>query len=360
MSTSLIPVNSIIKLNEIESNESTKVMFVIAGLEGNVDAFNELAAYLSKHNVQVYGLQFTIKVPLETIKKMSIYYLNEILNQLNLDKKYEFYLAAYSFGGAIAIEMACILEHFVNYKYLNTNQSFNVNFGLIKLKKLFLFETSHVFFKVGAHLNFKIFQHDIVNDNILNHQHVYKAVLTIYTSGLYALNKKHKFQLYNYLMQNSIDDLDDTIEKTFDYLIQNEFFKTDDNDSSLVENKLFLKLLLLKSAAAYIYNYHETNNSNNETKNLTNTCQTHKLNTKIILFKAKLFLYSTKLDDNYFKMKNSIKFNRDNYNINEISHDRNFVVHEYANGNHWNFINENLDEISTVITNEMSEIKSKL
>ena len=314
---SLIPKDVLIKLNKVIEIKNS--LFILAGIEGNCDVFKDLAELLAESNIQVYGLQFNYKIPVDSINSMARFYLNEIRNEL---KTLSFYLGAYSFGGSIAIELSKILEE--------ENE--------LKLKKLFLFDTSHCFFKVGAHMNFQTFKHEIINDSLINHRHVYTAVLSIYLTNLFGLTK-YKHDLYENL-QNS-NDLDDSIDKAFDYLESKCLLAIEDTNV-LKENKAFLKLLLLKSAPNQLYDY-------NSTKKLT---------TPVKFFKPALFLYSKSLDS-YQQMRNSVKFDRNDYNLKEIAD--NLEIFEYSKGSHWTFIDENLATLCQTIRTEMIDyIFSKL
>ena len=327
--TNLIPTDLFVKLNCVNSENVEKNLFIFAGIEGNCDVFKELAESLADSSIQVYGLQFTQIVPLTSITSIAIFYLHEIktllCSQHGPASKQEIYLAAYSYSGAISIELSRILEE----DYLTT----------IKLKKLFLFDTSHCFFKIGAHLNFKIFNHDILKDSFLNHKHVYTAVLSIYMTSLFGLSK-YKFDLYENL-QNSLS-LDDGIDRAFEFFKKNNLINFED-EQNLNENKEYLKLLLLKSDPCLLYEYPEK----------------QKLRTPIYLFKPKLFMYSKSLAS-YFQMKNAIKFNNYDYNLSDIA--ETVRVCEFPEGSHWSFIDENLNEISSTINNEINNrnIISKL
>jgi hypothetical protein len=255
---------------------------------------------------------------LESINSISRFYLNEIEK---ISNNQEFSLAAYSYGGPIAIEMARILEQEeTHYSKL--------------FKKLFLFDTSQCFFKIGAHLNFKIFNREIVQDSFLNHKHVYTAVLSIYLTNLLGLNK-YKFDLYDNIKDSSTC-LDNAIDRAFNFFDKNNLVKFED-ETNLNENKCFLKLLVLKSDPCLMYEYKS---------NL-------KLHAPVYLFKPKLFLYSRTLAG-YFEMNNSIKFNEYDYCLKEIV--ENLKVIQFNEGSHWSFINDNLNDICSTIANEMNEI----
>ena len=317
----LIPADLIVKLNKIpDSVINKKILYIFAGLEGNCDVFQDLAESLAKSSIQVYGLQFTEKVPLESINSISRFYLNEIKK---ISNNQEFFLAAYSYGGSIAIELSRILEQEENKSNL--------------VKKLFLFDTSQSFFKIGAHLNFKIFNRDIVKDSFLNHKHVYTAVLSIYLTNLFGLNKL-KFNLYESIKETSTC-LENAIDRAFEFFDKNNLVKFE-NESNLNENKRFLKLLVLKSDPNLMYEYQSK----------------IKLHTHVCLFKPKSFLYSKTLAG-YIEMKNSIKFNEHDYCLNEIV--ENLKIIQFSEGSHWSFINDNLNDICSTIVNE-TNIYSKL
>ena len=68
----------------------------------------------------------------------------------------------------------------------------------------------------------------------------------------------------------------------------------------------------------------------------------------VTLFKPeKLMTDKSLFNEEYYNRKNSLKFDFHNYNLNNVF--QSFKIHEYSNGNHWTFINENLSEITKSI-----------
>lgn len=315
---SIIPKEALISLNQVNNTLNYKLLFIVAGLEGNCDTFRDLSEKLEQKSIQVFGLQFNKQVPFDNITLMALFYIEIIKNELNKRNKLNFYLAGYSFGGLIAIEISRLLK--------KTNL----------VKDLLLFESSHVFFKVAAHQNFQVFKHQIVTDNFLKYPHVYKGVLSIYLLNFIGAPKL-KHELYDYL--TLCDSLDGSIDKSIEFLLNNSIYQFD-NDNEMYLLKEFIRLLILKSAAGYIYDIKE------------------KLSINIHLFKSKKFIYSKIIESNYNLLKNSIKFNLNNYNLNEISEC--VCVYEFENGNHWNFISENQEEISNQIDKIVNSLNAKL
>lgn len=92
------PIETIVEMSAIQVRNPTNVLFIIAGIEGNCEAFTGLAESLSKQNVISYGLNYTLEVPNSSIEDSANFYLNKIsqkLLELNLSS---FYLAGYSYG----------------------------------------------------------------------------------------------------------------------------------------------------------------------------------------------------------------------------------------------------------------------
>ena len=141
-----------------------------------------------------------------------------------------------------------------------------------------------------------------------------------------------RYELYSYLKENSMN-LDDGLEKAFKYLMKRSLIVFEDNEE-LKEMMNYLKIALLKSNAAFIYEYDTL----------------HKLDLPVVLMKSRQFLYKDLKDlfvnvDYESVEQFKLEFNKINYNLNEIS--SNLEVIEFSSGNHWTFISENCEQIST-------------
>lgn len=332
----IVRLNNVIAENsKIETGQS--VLFIVAGVEGNCHAFNDLAERLGQQNIQVYGLEYTIDVPNDSVQSMAQYYFNIIGEELKSLNTLKFNLAGYSFGGLIAIEMCHQIE-----------TSSNSNLFILNL---FLFETSHKLFRLGVHSNAKQFGLCIENKDIFRDIRVYAGTLSIYISFMIGKqSKKFKFEIYKYLIEQNVTNLDEALNKAFDYVKSKAYFEFE-NEMEVCDMKNYLKILLLKSNAGLLYNFDYSK---------------AKLSTNILLIKSKKFLYHDYADDLYFydDYKNKIKFyfNKQDFGLSEILNDgKNLKVFVCEQGNHWTLINENLEEIANILFNSMNDsFKSKL
>uniref|UniRef100_T1J426 Fatty acid synthase n=1 Tax=Strigamia maritima TaxID=126957 RepID=T1J426_STRMM len=99
----LVPSECVIKLNKIERG-SALPLFIIHPIEGNVSMMRCLAEKLI---IPVYGIQLTQNVPMNTVKQMADFYLQEMQK---IEPIPPYNLASYSFGSFIMIEMAIMLQ----------------------------------------------------------------------------------------------------------------------------------------------------------------------------------------------------------------------------------------------------------
>ena len=209
---------------------------------------------------------------------------------------------------------------------------------------LILFESSHTFFNTGVHSNSKKFGIILANEDIFKRVDIYTGTLSIYLSHM--IGKPIKFELYEFL-KNRSSDLDDALKKAFDYLKQNDLYFFD-NEEELNEMKTFLKILMLKSNAAFIYKFEETN----------------KLNTPVHLIKSSKFMYNNvenlliKQDYTSHNIVYKLETNQSNYDLTKIS--KHLKIFELEKGNHWSFILENSNKISEYLSEIFDSSRSKL
>ena len=135
-----VPENVIVSFDKVKENKCKEtILFLLPGLEGHCESLKELADKLSA-NFTVYGLEYTAEVPNLSIEAAARFNLDQIKRKLiELGKKCCF-LAGYSFGGLIAIEMCNLFER--------SRKEFDFN-----ITSLVLFESSHKFFRVGVHVS---------------------------------------------------------------------------------------------------------------------------------------------------------------------------------------------------------------
>lgn len=161
-----IPKSDIVCLNKVNDDSIQLVMFVLPGIEGNCDIFATLAKRLETKNVRVYGLEFSLNAPVQSVEASSRHYLGLIRQELKTLNRHTFYLAAYSFGGMYAIEIC---------HQLRTNPTSDFD---IRVDKMILFETSHLFFRRSVHVN--ALQYDTClhhHLSILSNQAIYTGIL---------------------------------------------------------------------------------------------------------------------------------------------------------------------------------------
>ena len=96
------PLETIVELSVTEARSSNNVLFIVAGIEGNCDAFAELAEILTKENVITYGLNYTLEVPNSSIKDSASFYVKKISQMLDELGLKSFHLAGYSYGNIMS------------------------------------------------------------------------------------------------------------------------------------------------------------------------------------------------------------------------------------------------------------------
>ncbi len=92
----------LVHLNDVKNNQ--KPLFVIHNINGTVEPLRSLASNLS---CPVYGLQYTVTSPKDSIQSLSASYI-KCIREIVPQGPYR--LAGYSFGACVAIEMALQLE----------------------------------------------------------------------------------------------------------------------------------------------------------------------------------------------------------------------------------------------------------
>ncbi len=92
------PIETIENLSRYEAQNSSNVLFIVAGIEGNCDAFADLVESLAKENVITYGFNYTLEVPNNSIEDSAKFYLNKISQKLDELGLNTFHLAGYSYG----------------------------------------------------------------------------------------------------------------------------------------------------------------------------------------------------------------------------------------------------------------------
>ncbi|KAL1484914.1 hypothetical protein MTO96_032290 [Rhipicephalus appendiculatus] len=102
LSARLVPDHTLVEMNDVE-DKHTRVFF-LHPIEGHIDALRELASELP---VRAVGVQWTSDIPTHSIEDMAAAYLQKILT---LQPEGPYHLSGYSFGTAIAFEMALQLQ----------------------------------------------------------------------------------------------------------------------------------------------------------------------------------------------------------------------------------------------------------
>ena len=329
-----IATKSIIKLNNsIESCKnanSLRFLFVLPGVEGNCEVFSDLSSLLEGNNVQVYGLEYTEDVPNNSLESSAGFYKEIIQNELIKFGIKEFYLAGYSFGGLIAIELCKQIEIDLNFKLIN----------------LFLFDSSIKFYRTVIHSLAKKMNVAIPNKDIFKREYIYTGTLSIFLSLMIGIpNLESRLKIYNHLKHNS-KNLDDAIDKAFDFIDENSMY-TFDSEEIKFDMKLYLKILLLKSNAGFVYEFDGP-----------------KLKTPTFLIKPAKFFYSSSLNDIYVSCdydsedKYKLELNKEDYNLNETCDYLN--TYTCTQGSHWTYLSESSSEITQYLINKINISKSKL
>lgn len=153
-----------------------------------------------------------------------------------------------------------------------------------------------------------------------------------------------KYDIYKHLNSIKISGLDNAIDEAFQYLIDKGLLVFE-SPGEATEMKVFLRLFLLKSNAAVIYEP-----------------EGKLFGTEVVLMKSKKFIYNDLKDlfvraDYESDKMCPLELNEFDYNLGEIC-DRLKVV-EFDQGNHWSFIAENTSEICSILTKLFNK-KSKL
>ncbi|XP_077520061.1 fatty acid synthase-like [Amblyomma americanum] len=97
----LIPDRVLVEMNGIEGSAA---LFVVHSIQGHVNALFELAAYLP---IRTIGLQRTADIPVRSIKEMAAIYRQKLKK---VQPTGPYHLAGYSFGAAVAFELAVQLQ----------------------------------------------------------------------------------------------------------------------------------------------------------------------------------------------------------------------------------------------------------
>ena len=93
---------SLVHLNDVKNHQ--KPLFMIHNINGTVEPLRTLAMNLS---CPVFGLQYTVTSPKDSIQSLSASYI-QCIREIVTQGPYR--LAGYSFGACVAIEMALQLE----------------------------------------------------------------------------------------------------------------------------------------------------------------------------------------------------------------------------------------------------------
>lgn len=103
----LMPTKCLVKLKTQTPIVGTKPrpLFAISGIDGFSTTFKPLAAKLS---VPFYGLQASAEVPLTSIPDLAEFYIKQIKS---VQETGPYIIIGYSFGAAVAFEMATLLEN---------------------------------------------------------------------------------------------------------------------------------------------------------------------------------------------------------------------------------------------------------
>ena len=153
-------------------------------------------------------------------------------------------------------------------------------------------------------------------------------------------NKDFRIRLYQYLLEKEVKDLDDSIEKSFRFVAENKLYEFK-SENELETMKKYLRLLMIKSDSGLKYEYEKS-------------CKS-KLNMPVLLIKSKNYMYKNAdelfyLDENDQKQK--FDCNEYDFNLSKIVENKlNLEVIECQRGNHWNFINDEVDFIFSVLCN---------
>lgn len=101
-SNELLPKEALVRLKTKSANGPA--LFMVHGIEGLTNALESVAAEMER---PVWGLQSVEQAPHDTIPDLTEFYINTIKK---VQRKGPYYIAGYSFGGLIALEIALQLE----------------------------------------------------------------------------------------------------------------------------------------------------------------------------------------------------------------------------------------------------------
>jgi pimeloyl-ACP methyl ester carboxylesterase len=328
-----IPEKELVKLNDCNS-KARGALFILPGIEGSTALFVDLAQLLARSHIQVFGLEFSVNSPTNSIESIADSYRSEINAQLTALGLASFSLAGYSYGGLIAIQLARIYH--------------------TKCDNLFLFESSHHVFRYGVYSNSLIFDQVISNESFLDNKTVFAGSLSVYAAFMIGQvnSKEIKMEFYQYLMGESCESVQACIDKLFDY-IHDKYYEFDASTNEKEEAKTYMRVLILKSNAGHVFELEESERIG--------------VARRIILFRSKKFLYQGTSGEKLFYLdKNNnrveFKFSKEDFNLSQILRDPSrFQIVHFERGNHWSFVNENRDEISQIIKHTvLNEPNSRL
>lgn len=146
----------IVSLNQVKNNQ--KPLFMIHNINGTVDPLRTLASCLS---CPVFGLQYTVTSPKDSIQSLSNSYIN-CLRETYPEGPYR--LVGYSFGACVAIEMALQLE--------KTNE----------IESLILLDGSHTFVEARSTFHRQRF----ITKRIDDMEHILSAEIISHLVTVYA------------------------------------------------------------------------------------------------------------------------------------------------------------------------------
>lgn len=211
------------------------------------------------------------------------------------------------------------------------------------LQNVILFESSHCFFRAAVHSNSIALGQRIPNKDIFGRSRIYTAPLSMYLSRIIGYPQL-KLEIYNKLKE-TCTGVDDAITKALNYVTDKDLIVIE-NDHDYKELYQFLKVHLLKSNAAFMYEFSPEN----------------KLKTPLVLMRSEHFIYK-RMDDLYVRSDYDseelvkMEFDTNNYELNKIC--SNLEVLVFKKGNHYSFIPDNSDDIVLFI-NQLCSKKSKL
>ena len=215
---------------------------------------------------------------------------------------------------------------------------------------LVLFESSQKIFHLGVYANSKQFNIHVSNDNIFKDPKIYCGSLSIYLSSMLGCNQTKRIELYEYLKRKSPCSLDDSLQLAFDYVKENSLYPFE-NERELDKMKAYVRYLMVKSNVGVMHSYDNT----------------FKLDIPVCLIRSANFIYKKHFDDVYYRdmhdenLLHKFEINMHDFSLSEImAREKDLQIMECSRGNHWTFINENLEEISSFLAKLLTSTKSKL